>query len=83
MEKLVTIQDLEQFKRDLISEIKELINANKETKWLKSKDVKRILGISGGTLQKMRNNHEIPFKPVGGVIFYSEAAINEHLSKSK
>ncbi|WP_409456454.1 helix-turn-helix domain-containing protein [Sphingobacterium sp.] len=41
-----------------------------KTKRIKSKDVRRLLNISAGTLQTMRNNDEIPFTRVVGVIYY-------------
>lgn len=83
---IVTIEDLEQFKTDLISELKNLldgqlnatINKREESKkvWLKSHQVQRMLGISPGTLQTLRLNGTIPFTKIGGVLFYDEEDIN-------
>ncbi|WP_423212698.1 helix-turn-helix domain-containing protein [Myroides odoratimimus] len=38
--------------------------------WIKSYEVRKLLGISPGTLQNMRLNGTIPFKKIGGLIFY-------------
>lgn len=70
------------FKVGLLEDIKQIIKGHKPHKWLKTKDVIKLLGISPTTLQNMRNNDEIPFKRIGGVIYYQEAAIDEYL-KSK
>jgi hypothetical protein len=87
---IATIEDLENLKTELISEIKNLIETNDEngdpklTKiWLKSHQVQRLLGISPATLQNLRINGTLPYSKVGGVIFYPEEGIqkvlNEHL----
>ncbi len=83
---IVTIEDLEQFKSDLITEFKNLLdgqlnsNAFKKEEpkkvWLKSHQVQRMLGISPGTLQTLRLNGTIPFTKIGGVLFYDEDDIN-------
>ncbi|AEA42583.1 helix-turn-helix domain-containing protein [Fluviicola taffensis] len=83
---IVTIEDLEQFKIDLISEFKTIVESqfthinvkNDEPKktWLKSHQVQRLLSISPGTLQTLRLNGTLPFTKIGGVLFYDEADIN-------
>jgi hypothetical protein len=73
-DQLITVGDLERFKNDVIQEIKKLL---KETptispkKWLKSTEVKKLLGISTGTLQNLRINGSLSFSKVGGIIFYN------------
>ena len=57
---------------------------NKTVKrWLKSSDVRKMLGISSGTLQTLRNNGKIPFTKVGGLIYYDAAEINQILTVHK
>ncbi len=84
---IVTVEDLEQFKTDLIFEFKTIIEnqlnigvvKNEEPKktWLKSHQVQRLLSISPGTLQTLRLNGTLPFTKIGGVLFYDEADINQ------
>jgi hypothetical protein len=40
-----------------------------EKKWLKSSEVKKMLGISPGTLQNLRINGMLPFTKIGGLSF--------------
>ncbi|MNJ95265.1 Helix-turn-helix domain protein [compost metagenome] len=83
-ERLVTIQDLLDFKAELFKEIKLILQKNNPSKkWLKSSEVRKLLGLSPGKLQNMRNNNEIPFTRIGGIIYYLEEAVHQMLeSKS-
>jgi hypothetical protein len=51
---IVTREDLRQFKREMLDEFKQIIgNREKDNlgrEWLKSAEVRRLLGISPGTL---------------------------------
>jgi hypothetical protein len=47
------------------------------TKWLRSKDVRRILSISDGSLRNMRNNGTILYKKIRGMYFYSEVDVRK------
>lgn len=69
---IITLEDLQNFKVELLNEITELLEKtpSKQRKWLKSHHVREILGISPGTLQNMRINGIIPFTKIGGLIFY-------------
>ena len=70
---LLTSKDLQEFKYDLLLEIKKLLVLREPTldqNLLKSKDVCRLLKIGPGTLQNMRKNETIRFKKVGGIIYY-------------
>lgn len=72
---LITLADLENLKREIVGEIRSLLNSktemNRDQKWVKSKDVQKLLQISAGTLQNLRNRKMIPFTKLGGVIFYN------------
>ena len=70
------------FKRQLLFEIKNLLKeyAGYPTKkWLKSKDVIKLLHISPGTLQTFRDNGTVPFKKLGGIIIYDSVSIQKIL----
>jgi hypothetical protein len=52
-DQLVTVDDLEQFKTELLESFKTLLKGNGITpakKWLKSHEVRKLLGISAGKL---------------------------------
>jgi hypothetical protein len=84
-EQLITMEDLEVFKEDLLSEIKELLKdspGQSGKKWLKSSEVKKMLGISAGTLQNLRINGTLPFTKIGGIIFYNYDGIAKLLESN-
>jgi hypothetical protein len=85
-EQLVTIGDLEYFKNVLIEEIRALLKEDNGTfraQWIKSKDVRKILSISHGTLQNLRINGTLPFIKLGGTILYKYEDIVSRLEKER
>jgi hypothetical protein len=85
-DQLVTRGDLEEFKKDLLLSLAMLIKENSTKppkKWLKSHEIKKLLGISNGTLQAMRFNGTIPFTKIGNLIYYDQDDINAVMSKKK
>ncbi len=83
---LVTLADLENLKKEILTEIKKLISspaAEPEKRWLKSKDVQKLLGISAGTLQTLRNRAMIPYSRLGGVIYYNQEEVKKVLEYPK
>lgn len=70
---LLTIGDLENFKNELFEEIKTLLTESKgqaAKQWLKSSEVRKLLGISPGTLQNLRVNGTLSYTKIGGIVFY-------------
>ena len=81
-DQLVTQADLEAFKSSLLIAIRQILAENKgqaPIKWLKSYQVKKLLGISTGTLQNLRNIGALPYSKIGGTIYYSSDEINKLL----
>lgn len=71
--KIITPEDLNDFKYDLLDNIKKLIDhqpGSKAKKWLKSPEVRKLLGLSTGTLQNLRINGTLPYTKIGAVIYY-------------
>lgn len=81
---ILTAQDLQSFKKEMIEEFAKIIVEtpvmSSSRKWLKSKDVLKLLNISSGTLQQMRTNGTIPFSRIGGVIYYDRDMVNEMIN---
>lgn len=79
----ITLADLKNFKEEILSEIKSLLKRKNELtgdrKWIKSKEVQKLLQISAGTLQNLRNRRMIPFTRLGGVIYYSREDLKKVL----
>lgn len=84
--RLVTFDDLEEFRVKLLMDIKMMLEGhlNKTTKrWLKSSEVRKILGISAGTLQSLRDKRKIAFTRIGRLIYYDAAEIDNLLASKK
>jgi len=82
---VLTKEDLNQFKTELLSAISQLVNANPQNKqkWLKSKEVLELLTISPGTLQNLRINGTLTFTKIGGTLYYDQDDINKILERNK
>lgn len=83
---IITTEDLQEFKMELLDEFKQLLNQQSGQpikKWLKSPEVRELLGISPGTLQNLRINGTLPYTRVGGVLYYDYQEIMQVLEKNK
>ena len=82
---IVTKEDLMILKEELIYEINKLVEAKTvmQNKWLKSRDVRKILNCSPGTLQNLRINNILPYTKIGGAIYYLYDDIENLLKKNK
>lgn len=83
---ILTTDDLFTFKSELLEEIKKMLKENSGQpvkKWLKSYEVRKILGISPGTLQNLRINGTLPYTKIGGVIYYEYNDIKKMLQANK
>jgi hypothetical protein len=72
-EQLLTVDDLADFKRQLLFEIKTMIKelvGHPTKKWLKTHEVRKLLNISGGTIHRMRTSGTLPYKKIGSIIYY-------------
>jgi hypothetical protein len=82
---VITKEDLNEFRSELLNEIKSIINEapQKKQKWLKSNEVRELLQISNGTLQTLRINGNLTFSKVGGTIYYSSDDIDKLMNRNK
>ncbi|SKA32753.1 Helix-turn-helix domain-containing protein [Chitinophaga eiseniae] len=79
---IVTVADLRDFREELLAEFKKILKENTgqiSKKWLKTNEVRKILGASPGTLQRLRNNGTLPFKKIGGIVYYDADEISKML----
>uniref|UniRef100_F4CEJ3 Putative DNA-binding protein n=1 Tax=Sphingobacterium sp. (strain 21) TaxID=743722 RepID=F4CEJ3_SPHS2 len=78
---ILTREDLRQFKQEMLEEIRKLKEngqkGSNEKEWLKSADVRRLLDISPGTLQNLRINGTLPFRKIGGSMYYRAADVKK------
>ena len=71
---IITREDLERFRQQLLEDLAGILEKSKQgqlnKEWLRSCEVRKMLGISNGTLQNLRIKHILPFKKIGGLMFY-------------
>jgi len=70
---LITREDLQQFKTELLTEFQTIISKTKtlpQSKWLKSAQVRELLKISPGTLLTLRVNGHLRYTKLGGSFYY-------------
>ena len=80
---IITKQDLDDFKEDLIKEVSSIVEDSTNKEWLRSSEVMEMLSISSGTLQNLRINRDIPFTKMGGTLYYERAEVVKALNKCK
>ena len=82
---IVTTEDLQAFKKELLLELTSLITARPTVplKWLKSYQVRELLGISPGTLQNLRLSGKIEYSKINGLTFYKYEDIVEMMESEK
>lgn len=81
---LLTKNDIQSLKAEIIDEIKKIFSRNNETKeWLKSADVMTMLNCSPGTLQNLRISGILPFTKMGGTIYYANSDVLKILEGNK
>jgi hypothetical protein len=78
---LVTINDLNELEARLTKKLETLTSARRPKKWLRTKDVVEILGLSTSSVQNLRIKNILPYKKINGTLFYEYEAI-ESLLKS-
>ncbi|QNL50140.1 helix-turn-helix domain-containing protein [Olivibacter sp. SDN3] len=78
---IVTKEDLRRMKMEMMEEIREILkeNVKKESnrQWLRSTEVREMLGISPGTLQNLRINGTLPYRKIGGSMYYRREDIRK------
>tara|TARA_R110000868_G_scaffold71713_2_gene209686 strand:- start:13390 stop:13668 length:279 start_codon:yes stop_codon:yes gene_type:complete len=83
---IITTEELREFKMELLDEIKEILqqsSGNAIKRWLKSPEVRELLGISPGTLQNLRINGTLAYTKVGGTLYYDYQEIMNVMEKNR
>ncbi len=83
---IVTTDDLQDFKIELLDEFKNLLTRQSQGKlkrYLKSNEVMELLQISPGTLQNLRINGTLPYTKIGGIIFYDAEEIQKVMTDNR
>lgn len=83
---ILTQEDLQQFKTEFFTQLKTLLAEMPKTsqkQWLRSYEIKKMIGISSGTLQTMRNNKTIAYTKVGSLTFYAYEDVVKLMERNK
>jgi hypothetical protein len=82
---VITMEDLNEFRSLLLKDLKEIMQSKPQQakQWLKSKEVRKLLNISPGTLQNLRINGTLTYTKVGGIMYYDNADIEKLLNGNK
>lgn len=82
---VITEEALEYRLEKLVVDITNSIgkNDNIESRWIRSKQVKELLGISDSKLQTMRVNRSLTFSQIDGTYFYDKESILSLLEQNK
>jgi len=80
---VITSQDLEAFRIQLLNDIRQLLvprDVKVAKPWLKNAEVKKLLSISSNTIQRLRVSGKLRSTKVGGVHYYKYEDIEKMLN---
>ena len=79
---VLTIEDLQAFRVQLLNDIKALLQVEQSEKeeWLRSSDIRKKLKISPGTLQNLRITGILKPRKLGGVFLYRSSDLEKLLA---
>jgi hypothetical protein len=83
---IITTEDLQEFKKELLQEIQSMLTEHKNQnpkKWIKSNEVLKLLKISPGTLQNLKFNGTLPYTKLGGIIYFDSDEIQKLMVEKK
>lgn len=85
---ILTTDDLQKFKQEMITEIKQLISdlvalKPTEKKFLKNLELQERLDMSSASLQNLRNARILPYSKLGGTIYYDWDDVIQLMNKFK
>ncbi|QHS55858.1 helix-turn-helix domain-containing protein [Mucilaginibacter sp. 14171R-50] len=78
---VLTTEDLEKFRKQLLTDIENLLNVKYPKKWLKTNEVMDLLGMSEVTLQTLRNKGKIPFRKLGGTVYFNAEELDQYIQQ--
>ncbi|MVT07742.1 helix-turn-helix transcriptional regulator [Chitinophaga tropicalis] len=88
-DQLVTLGDLQQLKMELLEEVAGLLAGHlagkrqQPKRWMRSEEVKALLGISTGKLFRLRKLGILPYAQIDRVFLYDVSDVDQMLSERK
>ncbi len=86
MIEILTKQDLESTKYEILSEIRSLLKPSAGTtqkEWLKSNELRDLLKCSHGTIQNMRTRGTLKANKIGGIWYYPAKEVYSLLERGE
>jgi hypothetical protein len=83
---LTTLADLEDLKQQIFVELRRIlqpISPDYSKKWLKSREVRKLLDMSPGKLHLLRASKQLSFIKLGGIIYYDRDDIEKMFEQLK
>jgi hypothetical protein len=83
---LITKEDLDNFKKELLAEIRQLMAKEPvliKKNWLNPKEARTVLKVSAGTLAKYRRMGALPSTKIYGKIYYKEEDVLTLISNGR
>jgi len=84
---IVTLEDLQDFKQDLLAEIRKMLSEKQPSvgpkKWLKTYELRKLLSVFQGTLQHLRTKGALPLTKIGGTYYYDLEDVEKMLMANK
>lgn len=86
----VTQSDLEQLRTEIVADIRNLLESKSSAHssgenfdWMRSKEIRKILNISAGTLQNLRIAGKIRHKQILGSYYYNKTDLQNLFNNEK
>lgn len=80
-DELISKADLENFRKELCEDfkrnLKEISFIGNKKKWGRTKDLKKLLGLSDSQIQTLRINGTLPFTTLGKTYYYDLEKIED------
>lgn len=75
--KILTQEDLNIFKQQLLQEFQEILKTTSEpdTPWIKARDARKMLSLSENSLKQLRIQKKLTRVKLGGSFYYSKQEI--------
>ena len=82
---VITAEELDHRLQKVVADITNSIgkNDNIESRWIRSKQVKELLGISDSKLQTMRVKRSLTYSQIDSTYFYDRDSIMQILEQNK
>ena len=84
---IITQEDLQKFRLQLLDDLTRILSGGVQSQstkeWLRSSEVRKMLGISHGTLQNLRIKNILPYRKIGGLMYYKHQDILRLLEGSE